>query len=362
MKAHIYVDSKGGSARSYGDIFGAMLGTHAQRYAWAMVWSLAFFSIAGYMLTIANNVQNLFYDLHLCTPQAALIACLIVLPGSQIRCLHNIATHAIASFMALLIVIVIAMAFLLSDGASCQNEAPGALDFWGAFNSVGSFIWAYAGISYYPEILAEMKQPQDFARKSLFVAFVLMTGLYISVTCITFARCGEGTPDSLVSVIPRGPWLRVAAFLTVYHVTITYLISSNVLIRGVVTSCGCLETALQPGLKGRLWWFGISLAFTMFAYLFADAIPQFDNLANLNGNIVCTQGCLILPGAFFLLMQRVAPWREGFIKVCLTLISWAMVALGLFLFAAGTLSSVITIWQDAHKNDAYKPFACQALS
>lgn len=362
MTVHIHVDSTGNSARSYGDIFGAMIGPHAQRYAWAMVWSLAFFALSGYMLTIASNIQNLFYDVHLCTPQAALIALLIVLPGSQIRCLHNIAVHAIASFVALLIVIAIALFFLLSDGASCQNKAPDALDFWGAFNAVGSFVWAYAGISYYPEILSEMKRPHDFARKSLAVAFALMSGLYISAACITFATCGEGTPDSLVSVIPHGPWLRVAAFLTVYHVTITYLISSNVLIRGVVTSCSCLQTALEPGLKGRSWWFGISLVTTMFAYVFADAVPQFDNLTNLNGNICCTQGCLILPGTFFLLVQRVAPWKNGLIKACLTLLSWVMIVLGLFLFVAGSLSSVISIWDDAHTNDTYKPFACQALS
>eukprot|EP00931_Biecheleriopsis_adriatica_P046363 TRINITY_DN26611_c0_g1_i1.p1 TRINITY_DN26611_c0_g1~~TRINITY_DN26611_c0_g1_i1.p1 ORF type:complete len:438 (+),score=69.11 TRINITY_DN26611_c0_g1_i1:180-1493(+) len=362
MTAHIHVDGKGHLARSYGDIFGSMVGPTAQRYAWALVWSLAWFATAGYMLTIASNIQNLFYDVHMCLPTAAVLACLLVMPGAQMRTLDGLAFHAMASFVALLIVIAIALSFLLGDGASCNNSPPGPLDFWGVFNSLGAFVWAYAGISYYPEMLAEMKRPQDFAKKSMAVAFVLMSTLYMAVSCITYAKCGEGTPDSLVSVIPQGPWLRVAALLTIYHVMVTYLVSSSVLIRGVVTSCGCFNKALEPGLEGRAWWFGISFVFTLCAYLCSMAVPQFGNLNDLNANLVCAQGCLVFPPTFFLLIQRTAPWKDGIIKSVLTVMSWASLCLGLFLTVAGGLGSIITIYQDATSNSDYAPFACQALS
>ncbi|CAE8636329.1 unnamed protein product [Polarella glacialis] len=361
MQTHLYIDGKGESARTYGDFAGVLAGPVARKYGYGLVYTLAFMVTGGYMLTLANSIQQIFYDVHLCLPVASLAAFALVLPGTQLRTLHLIAPHAMVSFVALLVVIAICLYFLLSDSASCDYEPPRSLNFWGAFNSVGSFVWSYSGVSYYPEMLAEMKRPQDFARKSLGFAIVAMTGLYALVSITTYATCGDGTPPSIVLVIPKGPWLRIASIFMVYHIIVAYLINSQVLIRGIVTACGW-DKALEPGFQGRARWFAISTVFTALAYLIADVIPQFDNLNDLTGNVCCTQGCLILPPLFFFLVQRVAPWPDSACKTALTILGWPMIVSGIFLFFAGTTGSIMTIWQDAHADDSRRPFACQALS
>jgi len=289
------------------------------------------------------------------------MAVALVLPGTQLRSLHYLAPHAMASFVVLLVVVATALSFLLSEGANCSNDPPGELDFWGAFNAIGSFIWAYAGISYYPEMLAEMKAPQDFARKSFLVAIVLMTTLYAAVSCITYSTCGDGTPDSLISVIPKGPWLRVSSVLVIYHVTVTYLVSSQVLVLGVVHTCG-ITKALEPGFKGRTSWFALSFTFAVCAYVVANGVPQFDNLNDLTGNIFCAQGCLVIPAILLFVSSGERRGNRTFLDRVLVTVAGVMFFLGVFLTISGGISSLLTIWQDAHYNDSSKPFSCQALS
>jgi hypothetical protein len=205
-----------------------------------------------------------------------------------------------------------------------------------------------------------MRQPEDFARKPLMVAISVMTGLYALVSVLAFSRCGADTPDSIVLVIPKGRWLRFSSTLMVYHLCITYLLNSIVLTRGIVGILG-LERALEPGFRGRAMWAGISVPLACGGMVVAQVVPQFDNLNGLIGNVCCTQGCLILPALFFLLLQRVAPWPKGVLTSLLVALAWPMLISGLFLLVAGTLSSVITIWQDSH-TEAGRAWACQALA
>jgi len=328
-------------------------------YLKVLVYAMAFGSMGSYMLTIAQNIQGVFYDSHVCLPIAAFLAFLLLLPGLQLRSLHLIAPHAMVSFAALLLVIAICLYFLYSDSASCTNAPPAPLDFWGLFNAVGAFVWAFAGVSYYPEMLAEMIRPQDFAKRALSSAIVIMVSLYAVVSITTYSKCGSATPESLVSVIPKGPWLRIASVLMVYHVAITFLVNSQVLVSGIVCTFG-LKRALQPGFYGRGMWFGISGSMTLVAILIASAVPQFGNLNDFIGNACCTQGCLLLPPLFFLVLQRVAPWNASALRSALMAFAFPMMAFGVFQFSAGTVSSVMAIWDGAQTDDTH-PFACQAL-
>merc|ERR550532_3880407 len=124
----------------------------------------------------------------------------LVSPGNQFRSLHNITILAWISFAALLFVIAVALGFLFTDGASCNGPATDELDFSIIFNNIGSFVWSYAGVTFYLEMLCEMKQPKDFAKKSCTGALMISTTIYVLVTCITFAKCKENTPTSLVKV------------------------------------------------------------------------------------------------------------------------------------------------------------------
>merc|ERR1719245_1223996 len=98
-----------------------------------------------------------------------------------------------------------------------------------------------------------MKKPEEFASKSGTGALFLATALYTLTTCMTFAKCGEHTPDSLVKVIPDGPWKRIASLLMIFHVMVTYAINNQVTVRGFFCATGW-NAGLRPGWKGRVIW------------------------------------------------------------------------------------------------------------
>merc|ERR1712137_513394 len=119
-----------------------------------MGYGIGFTGMSSYGLTIASNIQILFYDVHLCLPLCFGIGFCVVFPGNQLRTLHNITMLAFLSFAALLVVVLIALVFLFAGGASCSGTPRNDLNYTNAFASLGSFVWAYAGVSYYLEMMA----------------------------------------------------------------------------------------------------------------------------------------------------------------------------------------------------------------
>jgi len=266
---------------------------------------------------------------------------------------------SLLSFFALLVVNIIAFVFLFSDGASCNGPPAGDLDYYGFFGNLGSFIWAYAGVSYYLEMLAEMRQPEQFASKSGTGALILATSLYTLTIVLTYGKCGETTPGSLVDVIPAGPWKRVASVLLIFHIMVTYLINNQVTVRGFFCATGW-HAGLEEGLKGRLIWALVASVISALAMLLTLAIPQFDNFNGLIGNF-CSAGCMFLPGLFFWIMQkRLRTWEPSPVRSVVMALCWPMMALGIANFFLGIEASIVIII-DAGKTDMGKPFACAAI-
>jgi len=255
------------------------------------------------------------------------------------------------SFAALLFVIAVALGFLFMDGASCNGPGLDELSFSVVFSNVGSFVWAYAGVSFYLEMLAEMKEPKDFAKKSCTGALVIATSLYAVVSCVTFAKCGDATPTSLVNVIPEGPWLRVCSAVLIFHMLVTYSLNNQVLVKGMFHAVGS-RSGVEPGSRGQLVWCVVATVTTVIAGMITMAIPQFDNINNLIGNF-CAAGCMILPGLFFWVIQR----RHGKDTFATWLICFFMMTLGLSLFVLGMESSMVEIAKD-WKSEGGKPFSC----
>lgn len=353
MHCHLVIPT----SRTYGDVGGDLLGAFGR----AIGYFVVYFNIdsGSYSLVIAHNMQNLFYDVHLCMSTALLISFGVMFPFLQIRTFHNLGSLAWVSFVAILVVVVIAIGFLLSDSASCTGSPREALDYYGLFGTLGNIIWAYAGVSYYLEMMSEMKKPEDFAPKSGVVAFAVSTLLYMFTSVLTYSKCGELTPESLVDVIPVGIWKRVASLLMIFHIIVTFCISNVVVVRGLMCATGCVS-GLQNTMSGRIIWCIATSALTGAGMLLALTVPQFENLNGLIGN-VCAAACMLLPGLFFLLVQRkFKTWECGFRRSVVMGMCWPMMLLGAVLFVLGIGASIHEIIEAA-KTDKAKPFACAAI-
>jgi vesicular inhibitory amino acid transporter len=347
--------------RTYGDVGGKLLGTFGRAIGYIVVYTIGFSGMSGYSLVIAQNVQALFYDVHLCLPMAFLIAFIIVFPGNQLRTLGNLTTLAFLSFVALLVVIAIALAYLFSDGAACNGDPSqvGDLDYYSFYGSLGSFVWAYAGVSYYLEMLAEMRRPEDFAAKSGTSALVAATSLYLLTSGMTYARCGARTPDSIVEVIPDGPLKRLASLLIIFHIMVTYAINNQVTVRGFFCATG-LHQGLEPGVRGRLLWCFVASVITGLGMLLTMGIPQFDNFNGLVGNF-CAAGCMLLPALFFVLMQhKLRSWEPSPKRTLVMALCYPMMLLGLSQLVMGMQGSFHQIYQSA-QTDSGRPFTCAAI-
>lgn len=355
MHCHLAIPT----SRTYGDVGGKLLGPVGRAMGYIVVYGIGFTALSSYSLVIAQNIQNLFYDQHLCLYWAYLIAFCLVFPFNQLRTMHNITLLSLLSFAAILAVVAICLVFLFMDGAACNGSASPALDYYNTFGALGSFIWAYAGVSYYLEMLAEMKQPEDFATKAGTGALLLSTSLYALTISMTYAKCGENTPDSVVDVIPDGPWKRIASVLIIFHIMVTYAINNQVTVRGFFSATG-LSVGLEPGLKGRLVWCIAASIISGLAMCLTMAIPQFDNFNGLVGNF-CAAGCMLFPGLFFLLCQtKLKAWPPSPLRTFVMALCWPMMLLGLVLLVLGCEASIHDII-DASKTDSGQPFGCAAI-
>jgi len=88
------------------------------------------------------------------------------------------------------------------------------------------------------------------------------------------------------------------------------------------------------------------------------AIPQFDNFNGLIGQF-CAAGCMLLPGLFFLLVQRqLKTWEQSALRSVVMTLCWPMMLLGIIFLVLGMQASIRTIIQDS-KTGTGRPFACQ---
>lgn len=91
------------------------------------------------------------------------------------------------------------------------------------------------------------------------------------------------------------------------------------------------------------------------AWVIANAIPVFSQLLGLLGSLFCTWFTLILPGAWWLMMNKkhlTSNWK----KMALTVVNVIIVCLGLALCGLGVWGSVVDISKNSGSSSA---FSCE---
>jgi len=148
------------------------------------------------------------------------------------------------------------------------------------------------------EIIAEMKHPPEFP-KALAVSGLFELGLYLVSACICYAYSGQ-TQGLMINLIPKGPWLRLAAFLLSLHMIVIYLVAANVLSRAIHRVIS-VETLNTP--QGRMVWLFATGIVLLTCIGIANTFPFFDPLIGLVGAFVPIS-CWILPIIYYYLCFR----------------------------------------------------------
>jgi amino acid permease len=233
------------------------------------------------------------------------------------------------------------------------TEETGSLDVWQFTRALSAFTFAFAGNTIYLEMMAEMKEPRDFA-KSLNLALPCLLVVYMIVGLGAYAKCGDNTPSYLLDALEEGNIIkRIVSFLLFVHVVTSYIINQQVLCRGVhlflAPSKAVVKDRRQTGFyAATLQWFVITTGAMAVALALALSIPTFEDIVSLIGAALATPLCFVFPAVCFLgtaRMQGLTPHRFE--------LSWNVVLFLAFVAATvlGTIAAIKKMLYDINSSN-----------
>jgi len=354
---------------TFGDALSRLIGKRAGVYGYVVLYTYLFVTMANYMIVLADSVAAVVYSHRLCRPASSAVGALLLLPTNQFRNLSGLSLLSALSFATVVMTLVICLWTLLGDDPSCPGDR-GKPSFIQYTSSVSGFIFAFAGQSIMLEMQAEMKTPAHFPR-AVYLAFTTLFVVYLAVATLSYHACGDNTPGELLLVLPFDWRKSLAGALMVVHISVTYTISQQVFNRALCVYL--VPGALGVGFQARAKWFFVTTGSMGACYVFANAIPLFEDIVNMTGSLLSTQCVFIIPGMLFLALhwkgansgqeddgqdgRAEQPCRTSRLLVAG---SWASVALGVYLAVTGTVSSVAVISTKLSAGGS-GPFSCQAL-
>ena len=170
-------------------------------------------------------------------------------------------------------------------------------------------IFAYAGQTIYPEMIAEMEHPQDFP-KALCVSTPYLLSVYTIVGCTAYYYYGAAAPDYLMDILSYN-WTRTfGGVMMMIHMIISYTITQQVVTRAVHRlvwreTINALDRKDPLFWKGTCHWFTISTLHLVAAYVVANSIPIFSQLNGLIGAVLSPFLSFVIPCVEINILRRV---------------------------------------------------------
>ena len=354
---HPSADSYGGLIR---EVFGDGRGT---RGVSAFIFLFLFTLLGDYLLVLALSVQEMFYGWRLCRPAAAGIACGVLVVTNQLRTLRAVAVATIVGTVTITTTVGLSLAraglgsepTYDDDGDHPHDRFLVASPPWKAFTeSISTIGFAYAGQTIYPEMISEMRRPQDFP-KALWCSTPYLCLVYLVVGVVAYATYGESAPPYLLDVLSYNWTRRAGGALMCVHMVVSYTITQQILTRALHARLfPSTVNALRPDdadfRRGALHWFAISSTLMASAYVVAGAIPVFSQLTGLIGSVFSPFLSFIFP----CVMLRRSGLELSTLDKAMSLLY--VFVIGAFTFFAGTIASVVDIVRLSGETGG--PFAC----
>ncbi|CAE8615902.1 unnamed protein product [Polarella glacialis] len=271
----------------------------------AVVYGYAFLGQSSYILVLGQSLQGFFWEHNLCLPTATAAACLLCIPVAiSVRTLADSTALCLANLFLILAVLGIVMSNMMAEGRPADVNtylfAPD-LTLVTALGAMGNVVYAYCGHWLYFELMAEMKEPEQFPKVFL-INGPLQVGLYLLVACWGYYYAGDKAEGYFLDNLPNGEAYRWASLLLFFHVAIAFMVKNIVLTRFVHSHLSPSRSGIffsQPGGgRAQAEYASCSVFLLCISFFVANAIPFFSDLLGLIGALLSGPISFLLPMAF----------------------------------------------------------------
>ncbi|KYK60623.1 amino acid transporter [Drechmeria coniospora] len=226
-----------------------------------------------------------------------------------------------------------------------------------AFVAVSNIIFAFSFAIGQFSFMDEMHTPNDYM-KSIWASGVVQIVIYTLTGALCYAFIGPDVQSP--ALLSAGPLISKIAFGVALPV---------IFISGSINSTVALRY-----LHGRLWktsikqyintpsgwaaWIGLLTAFTIIAWIFAEAIPIFNDLLSLASALFVSGFSFWIPAIMWFLLLCKGKWfaRENLLMSVGSIVSFIIGAVTL---VAGTYATIVDINMITSKGTAHRPFTCR---
>mmetsp|Transcript_11219 Transcript_11219/g.18330 ORF Transcript_11219/g.18330 Transcript_11219/m.18330 type:complete len:411 (-) Transcript_11219:152-1384(-) len=276
-----------------------------------------------YMLTAIESFRNAFYWADVCYSEWGLVVMALLLLPVQMRSYHSISTLVGVSDFAVIVIIIAILAALSNEGQQTpegfsHHTSPPPGSFLSRYNNVSAFLFAYQGQSVFLEMMAEMRDHNEWP-KALWFGQSIMIPCYTITAGVGYYLLGDSVPGFLPAALPNNGAKTFINLLLCFHVLVAYLVHNQPL-------CQELEKMLNQGRGGgaasNLQHFLVSSALLFSAWLVANLVPFFSELVGILGAAFGSPILLFYPPFFFLKGMAakgypVPIYHEIILKTCL---------------------------------------------
>jgi amino acid permease len=347
---------------------GYMIGGRVGREFMAISYWLFMTCIAGSGMLGISIALNAISSHGTCTAAFVAVAAIVVFAVSSIQTLEKLSW---ISWVGVFSITISLMIVTIGVGIQDRPAAAPAVGDWmkdvvifgnptfaTAMSSVGSLLFAFAGMPSYFAVVAEMRDPRQFPL-ALFITQMFMYALYLAVGIVVYWYCGQYVASPALG--SAGPLLKKVA----YGIVLPALIASSVLYTHMpakylfVRILRGTDDLSKNTKKHYIVWFSCVAGCTLFSYVIASAIPVFGGLVGLIGALLGSILCLSMESAmwfydFFSLRKTDKSFKYR------ALFAWAAFVgfCGIFICGAGTYGAVEDIKIGYAANGGTTPWSC----
>ncbi|RAL07363.1 putative amino acid transporter (Mtr) [Aspergillus homomorphus CBS 101889] len=334
----------------------------------ASAFCIYWFCVSGSGMLSVSIALNAVSKHGTCTAVFVAVAAIVAFMLCSIRTLGKITWFAwIGLFSILTAILTVTIAVGVQDRpASAPTTGPWESDyelfkkpsFLEAISAISSLVFAYAGTPGFFAIVAEMREPQHYAR-SLAICQSVVTATYISIGVVVYYYCGSYVASPALG--SAGPLMKKVA----YGIGIPGLLASTVIVSHLPSKF--IFVSLMRGTRHlnansfKHWaiWLSCTFGATMIAYIIASAIPVFNSLVSLIGALLGTLMSFQPMGCMWLYDNWKSDRHER-TRRWYFMVMWSgfVILSGMFLMVAGTYGSVVEIINNYKESGGSAAWSC----